>query len=197
MEDADAIIIEALLDDVIDESIVRDAVDVAIGLLRTDDPDAAAAERLEAELAAINREYVRLMAAVNAGEQLSGLLEALRALERRRTAVEARRAPIAPRRGLSVRDSRRLRDELLELAAQWRRVLATDADHARPIVSSLLIGRVTFTALDDRHRWRADGEGTIAGLFSRVFDVTAVGSTSPTGTARRCGPEFRRIVRAA
>jgi hypothetical protein len=133
------------------------------------------------ELAAINREHVRLMAAVSAGEQVSGLLEALRALERRRPAVEARRSSIAPRRGLSVRDGRRLRDELLELAADRRRVLVDDPTNARAIVSSLLVGRVTFTALDDRQRWRVDGEGTIAGLFSRVFSVTAVGSTSPRG----------------
>jgi len=64
---------------------------------------------------------------------------------------------------------------VLELAAEWRRVLGDDPTHARPIVSSLLIGRVTFAALDERHRWRVTGEGTIAGLFDRVFEVrTAV-----------------------
>jgi len=46
----------------------------------------------------------------------------------------------------------------------WRRVLVDDPLNARPIVSSLLIGRVTFTALDERHRWRIDGEGTLAGV---------------------------------
>jgi hypothetical protein len=34
---------------------------------------------------------------------------------------------------------------------------------ARPIVSSLLVGCVTFAALDERQRWRVTGEGTLSG----------------------------------
>jgi len=74
---------------------------------------------------------------------------------------------------LSARDSRHMRDELIELADNWRRVLADDPTNARPIVSSLLIGRVTFTPLERRDRWQLTGEGTLVGLFRRVFAVTA------------------------
>jgi hypothetical protein len=39
-------------------------------------------------------------------------------------------------------------------------------------VSSLLIGRVTFTPLEDPKRWRVNGEGTFAGLFtSEIFPL--------------------------
>jgi site-specific DNA recombinase len=181
MGDGDQIVIEALLDDVIDESIVRDAVDEAIGLLRSDDQGASAAGRIEAELARLTREHVRLMAAVTSGEQVAGLLEALRALDRRRRDLESQQAAIASRRPVSARDGRHLRDELIALGAEWRRVLADDPTDARPIVSSLLVGRVTFAALDERHRWRVTGEGTLSGLFNRIFTTTAVGVTSPTG----------------
>jgi 5-methylthioadenosine/S-adenosylhomocysteine deaminase len=54
-------------------------------------------------------------------------------------------------------------------------------------VSSLLIGRVTFAAMDERHRWRVTGEGTLSGLFDRIFSTTAVGSMSPTDGVARYG----------
>lgn len=162
----------------IDESIVRDAVDEAIGFLQADDKGAAAAGQLERDIAGLNREHARLMTAIGAGEQVAGLLEALRALDRRRRDLEAQQAAIASRQPVSARDGRRLRDELLELGDEWRRVLAQDPTNARPIVSSLLVGRATFTPLAERHRWRVAGEGTLTGLFERVC---AVGATSPAG----------------
>jgi hypothetical protein len=181
MDDGNAIVIEALLDDLIDPSIVRDAVDEAIELLRADDAGAAAAGRIEEELATLDREHGRLMADVRAGRRLAGLYDAMGALEARRRDIQTAQAAIAARRPVSARDGRQLRDELLELAGDWRRVLVDDPTNARPIVLSLLIGRVTFTALDERHRWRVTGEGTSSGLFDRVFSTTAVGASSPTG----------------
>jgi hypothetical protein len=62
-------------------------------------------------------------------------------------------------------DAARVRDELMELAQSWRRVLADDPTHARPIVSSLLRGRVTFTPGAERNRWTVSREGTLIGLF--------------------------------
>ncbi len=50
MSDADDIVIEALLDDVLDPSMMRDAVDEALEILQRDDsPDRLA--RLDADLA--------------------------------------------------------------------------------------------------------------------------------------------------
>ena len=64
--DADLVVIEALLDDVLDESIVRDSIDEALTLLRADD-GSAEADRLDTEIAAIDGEHPRLMAAVASG----------------------------------------------------------------------------------------------------------------------------------
>ena len=63
-------------------------------------------------------------------------------------------------------NAQRVRDELLELAYSWRRVLADDPNHARPIVSSLLKGRVNFTPVAPK-RWRLRGNGSLIGLFER------------------------------
>jgi hypothetical protein len=52
-----------------------------------------------------------------------------------------------------------VRDELLTIADDWRRVLAEDPTNARPIVSSLLNGRVTFTPLPKLGWWRLSGDG--------------------------------------
>ncbi len=71
-------------------------------------------------------------------------------------------------RRLKASEAVAVRDELLAIAADWRRVLADDPTHARPIISSLLRGRVTFTPLEERHRWRLNGEGTLSGLFERL-----------------------------
>src|SRR5262249_48176030 len=95
--------------------------------------------------------------------------ETLRALDQRRRDLEAQLAAIVARRPINTRDVRHLRDELLELAGDWRRVLVDDPTNARPIVSSLLKGRVTFTPLDARDRWRVSGEGTLIGLFSKEW----------------------------
>ena len=71
-------------------------------------------------------------------------------------------------RRLKTSDADRVRDELLTLATSWRQVLADDPTHARPIISSLLKGRVTITPMDVRKRWTLSGEGSLVGLFERA-----------------------------
>jgi hypothetical protein len=109
------------------------------------------------------------MDAVTSGERTSGLLEALRAQDKRRRQLEADLAAIASQRPLSVADAGLLREELTALANSWRTVLADDPVNARPIVSALLKGRVTVTPTAVLKEWTLTGEGTLAGLFSRVF----------------------------
>jgi hypothetical protein len=177
MAEANGIVVEALLDDVLDPTIIRDAVDEAFTLVSASDADEHD-DRVERELAALDREQSRIMAAIASGRQISGVLDA------------RGRTPQRPRRP----DAGRLRTELLALASEWRRVLVDDPTHARPIVSALLKGRVTFTPMPEPKRWQVRGEGTLAGLFSRVF---AEGSTSPTGTNHILRREYRVEIIAA
>ena len=112
----------------------------------------------------MEQERSRLVAAIAAGGQLDGLLKALKARETRRVALEAQRADMHTDRRLRASDADRVREELLTLASSWRQVLADDPTHSRPIVSSLLKGRVTITPTDVRKRWRLAGEGSLVGF---------------------------------
>jgi len=73
--------------------------------------------------------------------------------------------PRAQRR-LHVSDTDRMRGELLTLAGSWRRVFADDPTHARPIISSLLKGRVTIAPTATKGRRTLSGEGM---LFSNPY----------------------------
>lgn len=152
MTEANEIVIEALLDDVLDESMLTEAAEEALRLVQSNDPSDRVAS-VDAEIAKVERERARLISAIAAGGQLSGLIEALQARERQLQGLDAERTSMRSARRLRTFDTARIQGELLELAQSWRRVLASDPDHARPIVSALLIGRVTYTPLDDGRRW--------------------------------------------
>jgi DNA invertase Pin-like site-specific DNA recombinase len=180
MPDADDIVIEALLDDVLDPSIVQDAVAEGVRLLQGDHPGDEL-DRIDAQLATVEQERNRLVTAIATGGELGGLLEALRTRDRRREGLEAQRAAIGARGRLRASDVNRVRDELMTLAGTWRQVLADDPAHARPIISELLKGRVSFTPMAHaRRRWIARGEGHLTGLFSKaLFPLVTV----PAGDA--------------
>lgn len=192
MADADEIVIEALLDDVLDEGIVHDAVDEAVRLLQGNGA-ADQRERIEREIAGIDAECQRLVAAIASGGQLAGLLAALRAREDRKGQLDAERHALRAERRLHASDAGHVREELCELAGMWRRVLADDPTHARPIVSTLLKGRVTFAPLSP-HRWRATGEGTLIGLFTREVSGRV---NVPNGIRTLPAMPFERTFRAA
>jgi hypothetical protein len=192
MPDADLVVVEAVLDDILDETIVSESVDEALAILRGESDGDDRLEQVERELVAVTREHQNLMKAIQSGDRIAGLLEALRLLDRRRQALESERLAIASQTGISARDSRRVRSELLELASSWRTVLADDPTHARPIISSLLKGRVTFAPLAP-NRWRLTGQGTLTALFSR--EVVGRGYV-PNGIGTLPTIEFTRTFAA-
>ena len=98
----------------------------------------------------------------------TGSSQALQARETRRKALEAQREGMRVDRRLRASDADRVRDELVTLAGSWRQVLADDPTHARPIVSSLLKGRVTITPTEARKRWTLSGDSPLVGLFERI-----------------------------
>ena len=168
MFQADTEVIAALLEDVLDARLIEEAVDEAVMLLQGGAPNSLA--DIDAELARLARESDRLANAIAAGGQLAGLLQALQAREARRAILEAQRDELRAQRRLTASEAHRMRGEIMGLASSWRRVLAADPQHARPIVARLLLHRVTITPTT-KHRWRISGEGTLSGLFAR--DVTA------------------------
>ena len=169
MVDADDIVIEALLDDVLDATVLEDSVSEALRLLQGEAPEDRT-RTIEGELATVEQERSRLVAAIAAGGQLDALVQALQAREARRRELETRREHMHSERRLRASDAARVRDELMALATAWRRVLVDDPRNARPIVSSLLKGRVTIEPVADaRKRWTLRGEGTLIGLFQAVI----------------------------
>jgi site-specific DNA recombinase len=178
MIDANDIVMEALLDDVLDADMVNDSVDEALRLLQGDD-QSDRVMAIEKQIAKVVQERARLVTAIATGGPLEGLLEALRARERQRATLEAERNAVLSGNRLQAKDVNRVRDELLTIANDWREVLANDPTNARPIVSSLLKGRVTYIPKLARNRWIVRGEGTLSGLFEKT--LVALGGTSPTG----------------
>lgn len=187
MEDANDILIEALLDDVLDPTIVADAVDLTLQLV--DGTHASGrADMLQAERVKLERERSRLVAAIAAGGDIPGLVSALRERETRLAALDVESQALAAHRPMLTMSRDRVRAEIVALAHSWRHVLTDDPAHARPIVSALLKGRVTFIALAEPKQWDLYGEATLDRLFLReifpsgsnpVGDATLVGSTIP------------------
>lgn len=176
MEAADGEVIGVLLDEVLDREMLADAVDAAVRLLRDDSGEAQIAT-LDRTIAAVSQERDRYVAAIGAGGDLVGLVAALRAREERLRQLEAERAALRTRKGVSALEVARVRQQLHELAGEWRRVLVDSPAHARPIVTRLLNGRAVFTPVA-KHEWQLAGEGTLTGLFSAVISR---GVASPPG----------------
>lgn len=108
--------IEALLDDVLDLPMIEESVDEDLRVLLGEaGPDRIAA--LDRELAAVEQESSRLVAAIAAGGRLDGLVQALQARERHRRELEAQRNQLRPERRLRSSDAARVRDELMPFAA--------------------------------------------------------------------------------
>jgi hypothetical protein len=172
MDEADAIVIEALLDEVLDQSILADAVDEALVHLRGDRREDRLAS-ITNELVIIDRERQRLADKIMAGgvlESLVGAVDELRALDAQRKALDGRRTDIIADRRLEPSDNETIvRSELLDLAKQWRGVLISEPTQARPIIATLLDGRVTITPTGRPKEWELEGTATLSGLFTRAI----------------------------
>jgi hypothetical protein len=71
MADAEHIVIEAVLDDILDPMMISDAVDEAVRLLMA--AAEAGIDPIEQELAILDREHARSMAAIATRHQISDL----------------------------------------------------------------------------------------------------------------------------
>jgi DNA invertase Pin-like site-specific DNA recombinase len=185
---ADAELVGALLEDVLDETIVSEAVDEAVLLLQSDAPaDQIAA--IECELETVNAERARLVAAIAAGGALDELLQAAPGT---RSAAgdprEAERDRLRAERRLGAVQADQLRDELMALADSWRAVLLDDPLHARAIVSNLLIGRHHHADVD--RRVDVDRRGHAGGIVrARAGERKSGQICVPVGLARPEGLE--------
>ena len=175
MEDADGIVLEAVLDDVMTPDVLEEAVDEALGLVQS-----IAQQRsgeIEKQVARVEREKANLVQAIAAGGRLKDLVDALQERDACLARLTHERQAVQAQSARQI-DAPRARQDLLALAGSWRQVLAREPLHARPILSQLLVGRVTFTPLAEPKCWELRGRGTLSGLFDAVLPL---GLASPTG----------------
>ena len=196
MEDANGIVLEALLDEVLTPDVLDEAVEEALQILMGDEQQSEVdRQRLEQQIRRVEGERARLVQAVATGGELGSLLSALRDRESRLDNLRAECEGLRSRKQNTRQlDRRRVGAELHELARHWRDVLAGEPIHARPILTKLLVGRVSFTPLEDPRRWELRGQGTISGLFRLVLPL---GMASPTGFDTLWNGMSRGKVKAA
>ena len=179
MEDADLMVLEAVLDDVLTPDLVEEAVTEALRILQPDDGGDRQLAQLEKEVTRVAGERARLADAIATGGDLEGLLVAMKDRESRLGRLNQQRQTVEAQVARSaVGDVDKVRRELQALAADWRRLLGQQPVHARTILAKLVVGRVTFTPRSEPKQWELRGRGTIAGLFEAVFPL---GMASPTG----------------
>ena len=167
MDEADGIVLEAMLDDVLTPDVLDEAAEQALQTILAERKQPGGNRSgLEHEIRRLEKERERFVQAVAMGGELEGLVCALRDRETRLTGLrEEFEALRATEQSVRHFDARRVREELHELARNWRDVLSGEPVHARPVLSKLLVGRVTFTPLEGKKRWELRGRGTISGLF--------------------------------
>ena len=182
MDDADLMVLGAVLDDVLTPDLVDDAVTEAVRTLQPEDGGEGQLSQLAQEVTRVEAERSRLANAIATGGDLDSLLVAMKEREGRLAQLGQQRQAVEARIARSkVGDIDRMRLELLALAADWRSLLMQQPVHARAILAKLVVGRVTFTPGTKAKQWELRGRGTIAGLFQAVFPL---GLASPRGPDR-------------
>ena len=113
---------------------------------------------------------------------VDALVTALRQREQQRAALQAELQTCRPT--MSAAEIRHTRLALEAMASGWRQILQQEPEHARPILSALLDGRVKFTPTG-RRSWKMEGAGTLRGVFTANLstgkDNLSAGLASPTG----------------
>ena len=195
MEDANLMVLEAVLDDVLTPDLVAEAVTEAVRILQPEDGGDGQLAQLAKEMTRVEGERSRLANAIATGGDLDGLLMAMKERERRLAQLGQQRQAVEARVARSdVGDVDHMRLELLALAADWRGLLTQQTVHARAILGKLVVGRVTFTPGTKAKQWELRGRGTITGLFQGVFPL---GLASPTGHALSWTPKIKGKARVA
>jgi hypothetical protein len=171
MEAADAAVLEAVEDVLLNPTVVRRAFDHAMEAL-AEDRSAERRGALETDLAAAERATARLTAAIAEGGELAPLVEALRTQEGRRQEI---RSTLAAMKATPARKPAELRRQLERHLVDWRGLLRANVAQGQQILRRLVVGRLTFTPHPDGYLFT--GTGTLKPMLGGLVQKGA----SPTG----------------
>jgi recombinase-like zinc beta ribbon protein len=104
---------------------------------------------LRADLVVVEVEIARLTAAIARAPDLGSLLDALRAKEQRRAAIQAELTALDGLGRVGTLDAATLTPAILPKVGAWGGLMGRRVGEARQILRHLLVGRVTFTPQAD------------------------------------------------
>jgi hypothetical protein len=179
---ANAEILGRLQRDVLTPRVVEAAITAALDRYAADAAIATTRDgRLSQDLARLERECTSLVGVLATGEALPSVIEALRARERQRAALEAELAAV---RGLAAaardRDPRGLRGEIRGWLRDWQGLLEGEPAQARQVLRKLLVGRLVWTPTRDAAGVRYAYTASVS--YDRVLaGIVGVNSVVPPG----------------
>jgi hypothetical protein len=179
---------QALLTPAAVEAIVHTALAAMRPAAETAVPRRAA---LRADLAVVEGEIARLTGAIARAPDLGSLLDALRAKERRREAIQAELAGLDGLERVRTFDPAALTPAILAKLGDWSGLMGRRVAQARQLLRHLLVGRIAFTP-------QADGTVAFVGHASigpLVAGTVLAGlggkaGVSPTGLGQRGRQSF-------
>ena len=163
MDDFDFAVLAALEDQILQPEILDAALDRATAELMTDST-VQRRERLEQDLARLEREVSRFTAALGAGGDLETIVAALREREAERAVLQRDLAELAGGVTPDQLSAPSLRAELRQILTDWRSLLRQQVAQGHQIVRRLIVGRLDCAPQPERF-YRVSGTGTIARII--------------------------------
>jgi site-specific DNA recombinase len=177
----ESLILDAIETDLLHPDVVTRALDLAMESFKVRESDVEP-DTTARELAALDGELARLTAlAASGGSDIPAVLEGLRSRQARRDALMGRQAAAA-KTSRPVAVGAALRRDLRAKLNDWRGLLRRNVAAARPVLETLLAGRVLVTprmAGDDLELFDVRIPLTTRGILQEI--CVPKGVASPTG----------------
>lgn len=180
MDDFDFTVLAAVEDQILDPSIVDEALDRAVADLQTD-RTADRRTQLERDLSRLNTEIRNLTTAVTSGADVISLVDALREREAQRAITEHDLRTLRESAS-EVLSAPAIRAELRGYLSEWRNLLRQHVAQAQQILRRLVVGRLDCQARPEGY-YQVTGSGTIQRIIEACVPLLVA---SPSGFE----PEF-------
>jgi DNA invertase Pin-like site-specific DNA recombinase len=187
--------------DAIDRSVLRPEIAKALRSAleklstRANSTDAEAARlALTKRLATVEKDLERLTAAVTAGGDIPTLIDALKAREAERAALQQQLREREQIAALVRVDVKKIERELTAKLDDWKALLRRQVPQARQVLKKLLCGPIRFSPQRDEKQWFYDFSATIAIGPMLAGTVFAMSVASPAGFPLLWTVEFEGLA---